>query len=69
MITRETTIEGKLIAVTTEEVETALKKLKAGKAARPGNIPAELLKNAPKKLYKIIAQIFKICINKYTIPK
>jgi len=54
-ITTETTIEGKSITVTTEKVETAVKKLKAGKAAGSGNIPTELLKNAPQMLYKIIA--------------
>ena len=37
-ITRETTIEGNLITVTTEEVETAVKKIKTGKAAGPGYI-------------------------------
>jgi len=68
-ITRETTIEGKLITVTTEEVETAVKKLRTGKAAGPGNIPTELLKNAHQKLYKMIAQLFTICINKHTIHK
>jgi hypothetical protein len=68
-ITRETTIEGNLITVTTEEVETAVKKIKTGKAAGPGNIPAELLKNAPQKLYKIIAQLFTIFINKHTTQK
>ena len=57
MITRETTIEDNLITVTTEEGETAVKILKTGKAAGPGNIPAELLKNAPQKLYKMIAQL------------
>ena len=68
-ITRETTVEGNLITVTTEEVETAVEKLKTVKTAGPGNIPAELLKNAPQKLYKIMAQLFTICINKHTIPK
>jgi hypothetical protein len=68
-ITRETIIEGKSITVTNEEVGTAVKKLKAGKAAGPGNIPAELLKNAPQKLYKMIAQLFTICINEHIIPK
>ena len=66
--TRETIIEGKSTVVTTEEVETAVKKLKTDKAAGPGNIPAELLKNAPQKLYKIIAQLFTICINERLIP-
>jgi hypothetical protein len=68
-ITRATKTEGKLITVTTGEVETAVKNLRAGKAAGPGNIPAELLKNAPLKLLKMIAQLFTICINKHTIPK
>jgi hypothetical protein len=68
-ITRGTTIEGNLITVTTEEVETAVKNLKTGKAAGPGNIPEELLKNAAQKLYKIKAQLFTICINKHTIAK
>ena len=40
-----------------------------GKAAGQGNIPAEMLKNAPQNLYWMIAQIFTIFINKYTIPK
>ena len=69
MITKETTIEDKSITVTTEEVETAVKKLKTGKAAGPGNIPAELLKNASQKLYKMIAQLFTICLNEHIIPK
>ena len=34
-----------------------------------GNLPAELLKNAPQKLYKMIAQPFTICINEHIIPK
>jgi len=55
--------------VTTEEVGTAVNKLKAGKAAGPGNIPAELQKNALQKLYKIITQLFTICINEHIIPK
>jgi len=45
-----TTIEEKSITVTTEEVETAVEKLKIGKAVGPGNILAELLKNTPQKL-------------------
>ena len=71
IITKETTIEDKSITVTTGEVETAVKKLKIVKAAGPGNIPAELLKNAPQKLYKMIAQLFTICANEHTriIPK
>jgi len=68
-ITRETTTEEKSITVTTEEVETAVKKLKIGKAAGPENIPAELLKNAPQKLYKLTAQLLTVCINKHIIPK
>ena len=56
MITKETTIQDKSITVTTEEVETAVKKLKISKAAGPEIIPAELLKNAPQKLYKMISQ-------------
>ncbi len=67
--TRETIIEDKSTTVTTEEVETAVKKLKTGKAAGLGNIPAELLKNAPQKLYKMIAQLFTMCINERIIPK
>ena len=65
----ETIIEGKSTVVTTEEVETAVKKLKTGKAAGSGNILAELLKNAPQKLYKMIAQLFTMCINERIIPK
>jgi len=67
--TRETTIKDKSITVITEEVETAVEKLKIGKAARPGYIPAELLKNAPQKLYKMIAQLFTVCINEHIILK
>ena len=67
--TRETIIERKSTIVTTEEVETAVKKLKTGKAAGPGDIPAELLKHAPRKLYKMIAQLFTMCINEWIIPK
>jgi hypothetical protein len=54
--------------VTTEEVETAVKKINIGKPAGPGNIPAELLKNTPQKLYKMIAQLFTICVNEHIIP-
>jgi len=68
-ITRETTIEDKSITVTTEEVQTAVTKLKIGKAAGPGNIPTELLNNAPQKLYKMTAQLFTVCINKNIISK
>jgi hypothetical protein len=68
MITKETTIEDNSIAVTTEEVETAVKKLKTGKAVGPGNIPAELLKNVPQKLHKMIAQLFTLCVNEHIIP-
>ena len=46
-----------------------MKKLKSGKAAGPGNIPAELLKHGPQKLYKMIAQLFTVCINEWIIPK
>jgi hypothetical protein len=55
--------------VTIEEVETAVEILETVKAAGPGNIPAELLKNAHQKLCKIIAQLFTIRINKHTIHK
>jgi hypothetical protein len=48
----------------TEELETAVENLKSGKVAGPGNIPAHLLKNVPQKLYKMIAQVFTVCINK-----
>jgi len=65
VITRETIIEGKSVKVTTEEEGTAGKKLKADKAAGPGNILAELLKNTPQKLYKMIAQLFTICMNEH----
>ena len=61
--TRKTIMEGKSTIVTTEEVQTAVKRLKTGKAAGPGNIPAALLKHAPQKLYKMRAQLFTICIN------
>jgi hypothetical protein len=50
-------------------VEVTVKKLKVGKVAGPGNIPAELWKNAPQKLYRMIAQLFTICINKHRTPK
>jgi hypothetical protein len=43
-------MEDKSITATTEEVETAVEKLKIGKAAGLGNILAELLKNTPQKL-------------------
>jgi hypothetical protein len=33
------------------------------------NILAEMLKNAPQKLYRMIVQLFTICIHKHTIPK
>jgi hypothetical protein len=69
MVTKQTTTDDKSITVTTKGVETAVKKLKIGKAAGPGNISAELLKNALQKLYKMIAQLFTICINEHTIPK
>jgi len=68
-ITRETIIEGKSITVTSAEVETAVKRLKIGKAAGPGNIPAELLQNAPQMHYKMIAQLSTICINEHITPK
>ena len=55
--------------MTTEEVETAVNELKIGKAAGPGNIPVELLKNASQKFYKIMAQIFTICVNEHITPK
>jgi hypothetical protein len=69
LITKETVTEDKLITVTTEGVAAAVKKLKIGKAAGPGNIPAELLKTAPRKLYRLIAQLFTRCINEHIIPK
>jgi hypothetical protein len=69
MNTRETTIEDKSITVTTEEVETAVEKLKIVKAAGPGYILAELFKNARQKLYKMIAQLFTTCTNEHIIPK
>jgi hypothetical protein len=50
-------------------VETAVEKLKIGKAAGPGNILAELSKNALQKLYKMIAQLYTVCINEHIIPK
>jgi len=65
MIIKENTIQDKSVTVTTEEVGTVEKKLKADKAAGPGNIPAELLKNTPQKLYKMLAQLFTICINEH----
>jgi hypothetical protein len=68
-ITRETTIEDKSITVTTEEMQTAMAKLKIGKAAGQGNILAELLKNAPQKFYKMITQLITVCINERIIPK
>jgi hypothetical protein len=46
-----------------------VKNLKTGKAAVPGNIPAELLKNGSQKLYKMIAQLFTICVNEQKYPK
>jgi hypothetical protein len=45
--------------VTAGELETAVRKLKTGKAAGPGNIPAQLLENVPQKLCKMIAQVLK----------
>jgi hypothetical protein len=68
-VIKETAIEDKIITVATEEVEAAVKTLKIGRAAGPGNIPAELLKNAYRKLYRMIAQLFTICINEHIIPK
>jgi hypothetical protein len=43
-------MEDKSITATTEEVETAVEKLKIGKEAGQRNTPAELLKNTPQKL-------------------
>lgn len=62
-------VEGKIITITTEQEETAVRKLKSEKAAGPGNIPAKLLKCAPWKLYKMIAQLFITCINGQPIPE
>jgi hypothetical protein len=44
-MSREITTEGNLITVTGGELETAVRKVKTGKAAGPGNIPAQMLKN------------------------
>jgi hypothetical protein len=68
-MTWEITTEGNLITVTTGELETAVKNLKTGKAAGPGNILAQLLKEVRQKRNKMIAQVFRICINKHTIQK
>ena len=47
-------------------METAATKLKFGKATGSGDIPAELLKNVPQKLHKMI---FTMCINERITPK
>jgi ribosomal 50S subunit-recycling heat shock protein len=49
-MTREITTEGNLITVTTGELGRAVRILKTGKAAGPGNIPAHLLKNVKECL-------------------
>ena len=41
--------------ISVEEVETAAKRLKNGKAVGPDNIPNELLKNAPGIFYRLYA--------------
>ena len=48
--------------ITTEEVRRAAKRMKNGKAAGPGGLQIELIKNAPTIVYEIIARIFNKCL-------
>ena len=63
---KDTDIE--LRNITVEEVRKSLEKMKNNKAPGPGNIPAELIKNAPIRALEILTNIFNLCLAGDDIP-
>ena len=60
---------GSPIRISMDEVIKACTSLKNRKAPGPGNIPAELIKSGPKKLYEHLRKIFQDCINGTDVPQ
>lgn len=55
--------------ITQLEIKTALKKCKNKKAAGPGSIPIELIKNGPDILIELIEELFNKCLFGDQVPK
>ena len=55
--------------ITTQEVSRAVKRMKNRKAAGPGGLQIELIKNAPSGVYEILARIFNKCLQGEEIPQ
>ncbi len=56
--------------ITVDEIKETLREMKNGKAAGPGNIPIELIKNGPTILLEILTEICNKCmIGKEDIPE
>ncbi|XP_044757060.1 uncharacterized protein LOC123315437 [Coccinella septempunctata] len=51
------------------EIKKALKESKNKKAAGPGDIPIELIKNAPEILLELIKELFNKCIHGDQVPE
>lgn len=57
------------IRLRTEEVKHAFVSFKNGKSPGLRSIPAELMKNYPKKLYEHLKKLFQDCLNEDKIPQ
>lgn len=61
-------LEGDRVQISMEELKAAIRKLKNKRAAGPGGIPSELIKNGTNKLNRIIKILMEKCINGESIP-
>ena len=55
--------------ITSDEVEKALKTFKNGRSPGPGEVNVELLKNAPTRLFDLLAQLFNKYLNGEQLPE
>jgi len=65
----EYTNDQQVTEITTQEVSRAVKGMKNRKAAGPGGLQIELIKNAPSGVYEILARIFNKCLQREEIPQ
>jgi len=65
----EYTNDQQVMEITTQEVSWAVKGMKNRKAAGPGGLQIELIKNAPSGVYEILARIFNKCLQGEEIPQ
>jgi helix-turn-helix protein len=65
----ENTNDQQVTEITSQEVYRAVKGMKNNKAAGPGGLQIELIKNAPSGVYEILARIYNKCLQGEETPQ